>query len=261
MLTIRIKKALLLGSVGTMIALATNAVLPKAGYANPLQLAQVTSLAPQTISVSGQGRASVPATEAAVIFTYVSTSYPEYSEETGALVTPAKIPQTADLQSTVDALVAGGIAYDVKVSQGSYDYQSLQMTVRLKNPTSDRLDKITAVAVETASAEGKFSPTPAGVVYVTDNCKGIESTARAMAVADAREQAVLLAAASGLKLGGLSAIAGGLNFSYYGLSGINCPTNIDEVLSYGNPVSFANYNSQPPEVSVDFNVYAVYTIE
>lgn len=262
MLTTWLKKILFAGSMGTAIALAMGTAWPKAGYANPLQLAQVASLQPQTISVVGEGKAFVTATSAAIVFTYVSNSYPEYSE-TGELVTPVKIPQPSDIQNIVDAVKAEDIASDIQVSQKYYDYQYLQMTVKLKNPTRDRVDKIRSIAAKTAIEDGRFSANPANVIYATDSCGGIESTARDRAIADAKERAVLLAEAADLKLGKLSAIAGGPNFSYYGSSNLTCPTDLDKILneSDGNLVSFANYNSVSSEITVFFNIYATYKVE
>ncbi len=266
MLTIWLKKSLFAGSMGTAIALTMGTAWPKAGYANPLQLAQVASqtasLQPQTISVVGEGKASVTATSAAIVFTYVSNSYPEYSE-TGELVTPIKIPQPSDIQNIVDAVKAEGIAYDIQVSQKYYDYQYLQMTVKLKNPTRDRVDKIRSIAAKTAIEDGKFSANPASVIYATDSCGGIESTARNRAVADAKERAVLLAEAADLKLGTLSAIGEGPNFSYYGAANLTCPTDLDKILNEGDGslVGFENYNSASSEITVIFNVYATYKVE
>lgn len=261
MLTILIKKTLLAGSMGVAIALAISAVLPKTGYASPIQLAQETSLQPQTISVVGAGQASVPATEAAILLTYVSNSYPEYSD-TGEVVTPATFPQPADLQSIVDAVKAEGIASDIKVSQ-EYDYQYLQMTIRLKNPTRDRVNKIKAAAAKKAIEEGNFSVSPSGVIYVTDSCEGLESTARERAMADAKAQAGLLAAASGLALGELSAVSGGSNFNYYGPSDLTCPTDLDKILATGdgNLGSFAGYNSGSSDITVNFSIYATYKVK
>lgn len=257
MLNTQIKTALIASS----IALAVGPVLPRAGYASAPQLAQAMSLEPQTISVTGQGKASVPATSAAVVFVFVSNSYPEYSEETGELISPAEIAEPADIQNVVDAVTAEGIAYDIEVSQESYDYQFLQMVVKLKNPTRDHLDRIRQVVAKTVLAEGKFSPTPAGIIYATDSCESLESAARANAITNAREQASLLAEASGLSLGGLSAIAGGLDLSYYGPSDTACPTDIDKILSHGSQIGFANYNgTRSPEVIVNFSVYATYAI-
>lgn len=262
MLNIWIKKTLFAGSMGTAIALAVGAVLPNAGSANPLQLAQVTSLQPQTISVTGEGKASVPATSAAIIFTYASTSYPEYSE-TGEILTPATILQPADIQSIVDAVRAEGIASDIKVSQTYYDYQYLQMTVKLSNPTRDRVDRIRTVAAKAAIENGKLSSNPANVIYATDSCEGIAGIARERAVADAREQAGLLAKASGLALGDLSAISGGPNFSYYGASNLTCPTDLDKILSEAdsNAISFTAYNSGSSDITVIFNIYATYEVK
>ena len=263
MLSTLVKKTLLAGSMGPAIALALGTAWPQAGYANPLQLAQGTSLEPQTISVTGEGKASVPATSAALIFTYVSNSYPEYSA-TGELVTPAEILQPADLQKVVDAVKAEGIAEDVQVSQKYFDYQYLQMTVKLKNPTRDRIDQIKSVAAKATLEDGTFSYTPANVIYATDSCEGINNTARDRAIADASAQAVSLAQASGLTLGELSAIAGGPpNFNYYGPAGLACPTDLDKILEEGqdNLLGFAGYNSASSDVTVTFNVHATYTVE
>ena len=263
---VQIKKALLLGSlvgsIGAAISLVSGVVLPKASYANTLRLAQAASLEPQTLSVPGKGSASALATNAAVVFTFVSNSYPEYSD-TGELLSPPELAQPSDLQDVVDAITAQGIASSVDVSRESYDYNYLQMVVKLNNPTIDRIDQIKEVAAEAAFAdeEKRYSPSPAGVIYATDACDRLESEARKDAIADAEAQAAELAEASGLELGSLLAIAGGTNFSYYGPYETSCVSDVDEVLGSGPPYGFADQLSKSAEVTVDFGVYATYRVE
>lgn len=274
MLSIRIKKAqaqkaqdkkarfvgALAGPMGAVMALISGAVLPGASYANALQLAQGAALEPQTISVSGQGMASAPAKAAAIVFNFISTSYPEYSD-TGELVSPPKLAEPSDLQSVVDAIKALGIASSVDVSRESFDYQYLQMIVKLDNPTKDRVDRIKEVMAEAAFAQSQFSYSPAGVAYVTDACDRLRQEARRDAIADARMQATELAEASGLKLGDLSAISGSASPGYYGPSMNSCASNLDEVLSYGAQYGFASQSSSSAEVIVNFDVYATYRVE
>ena len=245
------------------MALATDAVLPKASRADVIQLAQAASLEPQTISVMGQGQASAPADSAAIVFSYISNSYPEYSEETGEIVKPAELLDSDDLQSVVDAITAEGIAYDIDFSQATYDYQYLQMVVKLEQPTSDRVDKLKEVAAKAALADGQFSSSPVGVIYSTSSCESLEREARRAAIVDAKESAAELAEASGLVLGDLTAIAGGMDFNYYGPNEVGCVTDVNEILGYDNQYSFADYYSgtRSSEVTVNFSVYATYRVE
>ena len=264
MLSIQIEKARfvssLAASMGAAAALISGPILPKASYANVPQLAQGMALEARTISVSGQGKASAPATAAAIVFSFVSTSYPEYSD-TGELVSPPKLAEPSDLQSVVDAIKALGITSSVDVSRESFDYQYLQMVVRLDNPTKDRIDRIKEVAAETAFAQGKFSYSPGGIVYATNAWDRLQQEARRDAIANARMQAAELAEASGLKLGELSAISGSANPGYYGPAVTSCASDLDEVLSYGAQYGFTNQSSSSAEVTVNFDVYATYRVE
>ena len=266
MLNIWIKRApiarmLSVGSLGVAVALATGAVLPNASRADVLQLAQAASLEPQTISVMGQGQASAPADSAAIVFSYISNSYPEYSEETGAIVKPAALLEPDDLQSVVDAITAEGIAFDIDFSQATYDYQYLQMVVKLEQPTRDRVDKLKEVAAKAALADGQFSSSPVGVIYSTSRCESLEREARRAAILDARESAAELAEASGLGLGDLTAIAGGLDFAFYGPNEIGCVSDVEDVLNYGAQYGFGEYSTRNSEVTVSFGVYATYEVE
>lgn len=253
------KPALLSGFLSAAALLISGATLPKESHANTIQLAQLTSLEPQTITVMGRGQASVPAQNVAIVLTFVSNSYPEYSED-GELK-PQTLVSPSDLQPVVDAVTAEGIAADIQVSRESFDYQYLQMVVKLENPTKARINKIREVATQAALTDGQFTPTPAGVLFSTNSCDRLEAEARSRAIADAREQAAELAEASGLALGDLLAIAGGTELNYYGSRESGCISDIDKILENRGTQSFAGYQPASAEVTVDFGLYATYGVE
>lgn len=254
-------KALLASSFST--AIASTLLFPQLSQAEPLQLAQATSLEPQTISVSGQGKATKAADRAALAFTFLSNAYPEYSED-GELSNLAEIAQPSDLQNIVEAIAAENLATDIEVTQEYLDYQYLQMVVKVEQPTPEILDRIKAVAAQAALANGQFSASPAGVIYATDSCESLRNTARDRAIEDAREQAIALAAASNLSLGNLTAIAGSTDVNFYGASELGCIDDLDEVINNIGPYGqygYAGFGSYNAEVAVSFSVYATYRAE
>ena len=222
------------------------------------QLAQLGALTPQTLSTQGNGQASIPASQAAIVFTYTSNICPEYAEDGTLKVPPTD--QASDLKNIMDALVAVGVSRnDIEVSTESYDYFGFRMVVKLENPTRDRISQLKDVAAKAAIADGKFSPAPVAVYYVVRDCEQARNTARDLAIADARTQAEALAESANLNLGRLNAIAGGLNGGYSSIS--SCPTNLDEIIDNIDQSGVGTYYPGTPEVVVNFSVYATYTIE
>lgn len=166
------------------------------------------STAPGTITVAGEGTASVPAEEALVVITLGTDGSMMYDPATG-MPNPEATPTVINHTSVVDAMVAHGIPADaIQVSQtpfmgewgpGSVP-QPVLILVTIPDPTVEGLSELLEVVRTAASAEGVFV-NQFGVMYSVADCRTVRQQARANAVADARMEAEDQAAALNTSVG------------------------------------------------------------
>lgn len=161
-----------------------------------------------TITVTGEGTASVPAEQALVVITLGVDGGKYYDPMTG--MPNADATATAiDSLAVVDAMVAYGIPADaIEVSQTPFTGewgpmpmpQPLLILVTVQNPTVDGLTGLLDVVRQAASADGVFV-NQFGVMYMVADCRPLRQEARQSAVADARTEAEDQAAAMDTTVG------------------------------------------------------------
>ena len=253
------------------IATTANLAIPKASQAadftplseHSLQIAQAVPSNARSLSATGNGIASVPADQAAIIISYVLNYYPEASNEQGGPIALPPTVQESDLKMVTDALISAGIpASNISYTREAYSGQTLRLTARVDNPTRERVNALVDLANSAAMKDGKFIASTSGVVYVARNCQSAETTARQSAMADARSQAAGLANTAGVKIGDLISVSSSPSWNYGGPFSASCPTSLDEVLRYGSLYVNQSYDpSQPSEVPVGVSVSLTYSME
>jgi uncharacterized protein YggE len=154
------------------------------------------SATPGTITVTGEGTASVPAEQALVVITLGTDGSMIYDPATG-MPNPDATPTTVNHTAVIDAMVAHGIPADaIEVSQTPFmgDWgpvpmpQPVMLVVTIPDPTVEGLTDLLTVVRDAASAEGIFV-NQFGVMYSVADCRPVRQEARANAVADARMEA------------------------------------------------------------------------
>ncbi len=231
-----------------------------------LQLAQATPLNSRTLNVTGNGNVSIPADQAALIFSYSSNYYPMPIDAStpDAVPTPPPALQASDLKMVTDALTGAGVsANDINVVPEPYSNQSLRMTVRVSNPSRERISRLVDAANAAATKENKFMGGVSGAIFVARDCKSAETRARESAMADARAQAQALASTAGVTIGDLISVTGTPN--YYSYAGpypaSTCPTSLDEALRYATYGATPYDPSAPTEVTFGASVSLTYEME
>ena len=261
----------LLWGIATTANLAILLAIPKASQAadltpsseNALQIAQAIPSNVRSLSVTGNGISSVPADQAAIVISYALNYYPEVpSEPGGALALPPAV-QESDLKMVTDALVSAGVPADnISYTPEAYSFQALRLTVRVNNPTRERVNALVDLANNTAMKDSKFIASTSGVVYVARNCQSAETAARQAAMADARSQATALADTANVKIGDLVSVSSNPNWNYAGPFPTSCPTSLDEALRYNGSYTPQTYDpSQPSEVPVGVSISLTYAME
>ncbi len=176
----------------------------------PALSAAQTPVAPATgtITVTGEGSASVPAEQAMVVITLGTDGSMMYDPATG-MPNPEATPTAINHTAVVDAMVAHGVPSDaIEVSQTPFtgDWgpapmpQPVMLVVTIQDPTVEGLSDLLSVVREAASNEGIFV-NQFGVMYSVEDCRPVRQQARANAVADARAEAEDQAAAMEMSVG------------------------------------------------------------
>jgi uncharacterized protein YggE len=255
----------LLTTTFTLAAIASSSLLGGLLGGAAQTLAQIPGLpgSPQTLTVTGAGRSSLPADQAAVVLSYYANFYPTYSEDPNQPPPTPPVVQPADLQPVVAALTGAGIpANHITVSRDPFNAtQGLRILVKVDRPSRDRLGQIIDLANTTASQGGKFAPNSVNVLLAASNCQTSIDTARQAAVSDVQSRATALAQATEVDLGGLIAVSEYSSIGFYGASG-TCPSNIDDVIRASAQYGTQSYDpSLAPEISVEVGITATYEIE
>lgn len=263
----KLYKAVFAGAIATTAHLT----IPRASQAadftpsskNAIRIAQALPSNVRSLSVTGNGISSVPADQAAILISYVLNYYPDTPSDPSK---PPALPPTvqeSDLKMVTDALVGAGVpASNISYTREAYSSQALRLTVRVNNPTRERVNALVDLANNAAMKDGKFIASTYGVVYVARDCQSAETAAYQAAMADARNQAVALADTANVKIGDLISVSSSPNSSYAGLSSTSCPTSLDEVLRHGNLYVNQSYDpSQPSEVLANVSVSLTYAME
>ena len=232
------------------------------------------------VSVTGQGRASVPADVARieVLVTNLDPNapYPPYEVgPDGFPIEPEPLPEPPpitrlSLQGVVDALTAAGVPesairvnIDVVDTQSYYYYGTGDsLVVNLEDPTRDRVNGL--VQVINDALEGQ---TPQQVVFVDRlyvdyaiaECAVIEQAAYENAMADAQLRAEAIADSMDVSLSNPPSVAE-LPFLGRLLSPCNEEKDLVAALFYGSAPSFYDPEA-PAEVTVYRELMVTYSVD
>jgi uncharacterized protein YggE len=275
-------KATMACAIATTLGTTLGCVIPKSSQAatftpssapssgatsvqSELQLAQAAPLSARTLTVTGNGNASAPADQAALVFSYSSNYFPTPTDAStpDAVPTPPPALQASDLKMVTDALTGAGVsANDITIVPEPYSNQSLRMTVRVNNPSSERISRLVDAANAAATKDNKFMGGVSGAIFVARDCKSAEAKARELAMADARAQAQSLASTANVAIGDLISVTGTPNYSFAGpFPSSTCPTSLDEALRYSTYMATPYDPSLPVEVSFGSSVSLTYEMK
>lgn len=203
----------------------------------PSASAQVSTVVPGTITVFGEGSASVPAEEATIVITIGPDGGMYIYEDPATMqdgMMTAVPAETVDTSAVVAAIVALGIPEDdVAPLQVPFTgewgtamgAQPASILVTVSQPSVENLVGLLEAVQEAARAEGLFV-NQFGVVYSVADCRFVRQQARADAVANARIEAEDQAAALEITLG--DAVASRdtypMGTGYYQMNSCTTPT-------------------------------------
>jgi uncharacterized protein YggE len=110
-----------------------------------------------------------------------------------------------------------------------------------------------------ATKSNKYSSGGAQIGYLTSNCQALETEARKLALADARNRSTSMASVAGVRLGNLVALAENSIWGYYG--GPACPSTTDPLVGQ-DPYSLPSVDLlSPAVVRVNSTVTATYEMK
>ncbi|MEO0984154.1 MAG: SIMPL domain-containing protein [Cyanobacteria bacterium J06639_14] len=222
------------------------------------------------ISVTGQGRASIPADVARIEILVTNRDpdepYPPYEfSPDGIPIEPEPLPEPPpitriSLQGLVDALTSAGVPQsairvniDVVDSQPYYYYGTGDsVVVNLEDPTRDRVNELVQVisdALEGQTPEQTIFVDRLYVDYAIAECSVIEQAAYGDAMADAQLRAEAIAEAMDVSLSETPSVAE-LPFLGRLLAPCNEEKDLVSALFYGSEPSFYD-----PEALAEVTVY------
>ncbi|MDA0265387.1 MAG: SIMPL domain-containing protein [Cyanobacteria bacterium] len=231
----------------------------------------------RAISVTGQGRASVPADQAQINVLLVNEDFsPDYFPPEAELpeesaYPPAPEPITRDsLQGVSDALADLGISEsDIQInvstsgsSPYSYVRSDASITVNIRQPTQSQINGIVQAingAVANHAPQQAIFVNNIYVQYAIDSCIAIEQQAYAAAMDDARLRALAIADTINVALIDPPSVAE-LPFLGRFLSPCNEDTDIVGALFWSQESSYYNPET-PAEVEVYREVLVTYPVE
>ncbi|MBE7382918.1 MAG: SIMPL domain-containing protein [Leptolyngbya sp. SIO1E4] len=231
----------------------------------------------QAVSVTGQGRASVPADQAQIDI-WLTNRDPNAAapfefppEPEAAAPVPEFPPLTFDsLRGVIDALVEAGVAesdIDVNlalIDASAYSYYSAEnsITLNIQQPTQDRVNEIVQTvneALETQSPQQIAFISRVFVQYAITSCATVEQSAYAAAMEDAKLRADAIANSMDVSLVEPPSVAE-LPFLGRFLSPCNEETDVIGALFWSAESSYYNPEA-PAEVEVYREVLVTYPVE
>jgi len=195
------------------------------------------------LTASGSGKAVAKADEA-----YVVASIPVAGGPFGPL--PIDEKDREELIAKIKAL--GVDEDDIDLSDGAPYGQNL-VSVEMSVDKAARDGEKVFAAVEDVFGRTEVQ----GVWFSHSNCLAVLTEARKQAIADARAQAESMAAASGLKLGGLAGVLESPGVPGYGIGLTPCTEDLATLLSVGGPYAIG---LKPLGAEPEFTVTAAVTL-
>jgi uncharacterized protein YggE len=226
--------------------------------------------APEGITVSGYGTATVEADMAVVEFYFGSYGAVPGREDpvepdspsgggtsTGTTADGAVISEE-DLQPVIDALVSAGIPReDIEFLGSNYYYDAYwsSATLRVTVRDLDVLGDAVGAATEASLTLGDISLQSTYISYMVEDCAALEEAALAAAVDDAEERADAFASALGVTKG---ALTGAQTYSYSPFGGSPC--DVGDIGPY--PVAGEAYSeNRASDVTLYANVTLTFVIQ
>ncbi|MEL7315029.1 MAG: SIMPL domain-containing protein [Cyanobacteria bacterium J06559_3] len=231
------------------------------------------------ISVTGQGRASLPADVARIELLLTNydpnAPYPYELPPEGFPAEPAPLPEPPpitrlSLQGIVDALTAAGIPessirvnINVVDSQPYYYYGTGDsLVINLEDPTRDRVNELVQIinnALEGQTPEQTIFVDRLYVDYAIAECAAIEQAAYSDAMADAQLRAAAIADSMEVALASPPAVAE-LPFLGRLLAPCNEEKDLVAALFFGSEPSFYDPEA-PAEVTVYRELMVTYSVD
>jgi len=229
------------------------------------------------VSVTGQGRASVPADQAQIdiLLTNRDPNAPDpgypFPPEAAPMPAPEPPPITRDsLQQVRTALLEAGvpdsaIQLNLSATAGSpYSYRNPQasLTLDIEQPTRDRVNELVEIVSTTFAAQTPRQTVFVNYIYVQyaiDSCELVEQRAYTAAMEDAELRARAIADAIGVTLLAPPAVAE-LPFLGRFLSPCNEDTDVIGALFWSPDSSYYNPET-PAEVEVYRELMVTYPVE
>ncbi|NJO43663.1 MAG: SIMPL domain-containing protein [Cyanobacteria bacterium CRU_2_1] len=214
----------------------------------------------RSITVTGQGQASVPADQAILQMFYYLYAAPVYEYDPSQPPPPPPTAQASDFQFAVDALTAIGVpASDIDVFADPAYYGGIRLRINIAQPTTERMREIVSTINDAVAEDARFSPSGANAIYTLNECSGVENEARRSAMTDAQQRATALAEIAGVGVGDVLSLSDystwGYTYSAICPSAESVTTLINQYGGYPFDPTF------PPEVSVTTQITATYAIE
>ncbi|NJL86126.1 MAG: SIMPL domain-containing protein [Leptolyngbyaceae cyanobacterium SM1_1_3] len=264
----------MLGVGATTPAIAASALAsPAAESSSDTAIAQLfypPADGPRIVAVTGQGRASVTADTAQLLFAFTNQDSDPYdyaipypAEEAPPPETlPEPVPITRDsLQAAVAALTALGIsAEDIEIvtdplELGRYRvFGDASLSLDIRQPTPERVAEIQEAVGNAFSNNPNVFVQDFYVQYAIDSCETLENEAYASAIADARLRADAIAAATGVELADPPSVA---ELPFFGRFYSPCSSEPNIVDQISGGFGGRSYSSQSESEVVIYREVAV----
>jgi uncharacterized protein YggE len=244
---------------GTVGAIPQMSYADEVSASGSLDLAQATSDASGSLSVTGTSQMSAPADQAVIVLTYYPNSYYDYSSDPSA---PPPSPQVlpSDTKIVIDALTAAGVpASNIKAYPDFTSPGSMRVRLVLDQPTQAKVEQIISDA-NTAVAKGnRYTSSGAVVGYTVRDCQAVENQARQAAMTDAQNRANALANIAGRQLGEVYSLSESVSWGTNYLT--ICPSSNDPTV-YSDVYSLPTYDpAAPATVKLVYSLSVTYDME
>jgi uncharacterized protein YggE len=247
--------SLLLGGISQASAAIPQAVPTSEGT-------QIAQLLPPAagLTATGSGIATAPADSAVIYLSFYSNYYPQPSEDPNVPPPQPPAATAADTKPVVDALVATGIpAGSIETIIDPNTSGGFRVKVKVDKPTQASMQALVAAANAAATKNNKYTSGGAQIGYLTNNCQALETEARRLALADARNRSNSLATLAGVKLGSIISLLDASTWGYYG--GPACPSASDPLVTQ-DPYSLPSVDLlSPAVVRVNSSVTVTYELK
>jgi Protein of unknown function (DUF541) len=241
------------------ISQASTSIPQATPVSDATQIAQVVPPVAGLTAI-GTGVSTAPADSAVIYLTFYSNYYPQPSEDPNVPPPQPPAATAADTKPVVDAIVATGVpAGNIETTIDPNTSGGFRVKVRVNKPTQASMQALVAAANTAATKNNKYTSGGAQIGYLTNNCQALETEARKLALADARNRSTALATLAGVQLGGIISLLDASSWGYYG--GPACPSASDPLVTQ-DPYSLPSVDLlSPAVVRVNSSVTVTYELK